>query len=73
MSSIATELIRAALDLAEYTDELAHITDHTPPKKEYVTKEEYEAEFVKAAMDGTDLDAVMLQKLIKLSEVLDSD
>ena len=73
MSSIATELIRAALDLAEYGDELANISDQAPPKKEYVSKGEYKSEFVQAAIDGTDLNSVMLQKLIKLSEVLDDE
>ena len=73
MSSITTELIRAALDLAEYADELASIPTQEPQEKKYVTKDELKAEFVQSAVEGADLDSEMLQKLLKLSEVLDAE
>ena len=71
---MCAELIEAALKTAEYKQQLEEAPIQVPPRKDprnYTPQTQLRDEAVAAAVQGADLNAPKLQKLLKLMEMLD--
>lgn len=73
MSSLASQLIVAALDTEEIKAELECISNHKSQDEDYISKGEVKSKFVEAAVEGHDLNTITLQKLLELAECLDDE
>ena len=75
MSSLASQLIVAALDTEEIQAELECVSHqhHANGSDGYISKDEVKSKFVKAAVEGHDLNTITLQRLLKLAECLDDE